>query len=146
MDIKCIINAAKIQLFFETTKLFPFFPQSCLGFYCDHLIRNMLFKLCVIDDWRQLKQLETTWGPQADLFCGNSNYQQLASNYQKIIYFQIYTFFLPHPSSPARRGSTSPPAPSPQERAPTGKPGVWWEHSDGDGTLARWGKVRGRRT
>ena len=37
--------------------------------------------------------------------------------------------FLPHPSSPARRGSTSPPAPSPQERAPTGKPGVWYEQT-----------------
>ena len=32
MDIKCIIIAAKIQLFFETTKLFPFFPQSCTNF------------------------------------------------------------------------------------------------------------------
>ena len=81
----------------------------------------------MIDDNRNnLRQLEVR---QADLFCGNSNYQQLASNYQKIIYFQIYTCFLPHPSSPARRGSTSPPAPSPQERAPTGKPGVWYSQT-----------------
>ena len=32
--------------------------------------------------------------------------------------------FLPHPSSPARRGSTSPSAPPPQQGAPTGKPAV----------------------
>ena len=36
---------------------------------------------------------------------------------------------LPHPSSPARRGSTSPPAPSPQERAPTGKPAVLYSQT-----------------
>ena len=52
-------------------------------------------------------------------------------------------FFLPHPSSPARRfskitpvpslplkrGSTSPSAPSPQERAPTGKPAVLYSQT-----------------
>ena len=38
-------------------------------------------------------------------------------------------FFLPHPSSPARRGSTSPPAPSPQEGAPTGKPAVLYSQA-----------------
>ena len=37
--------------------------------------------------------------------------------------------FLPHPSSPARRGSTSPSAPSPQERAPTGKPAVLYSQT-----------------
>ena len=52
-------------------------------------------------------------------------------------------FFLPHPSSAARifskitpvpslplkRGSTSPPAPSPHERAPTGKPDVLYSQT-----------------
>ena len=52
-------------------------------------------------------------------------------------------FFLPHPSSPARifsnitpvpslplkRGSTSPSAPSPQERVPTGKPDVLYSQT-----------------
>ena len=41
----------------------------------------------------------------------------------------LLDFFLPHPSPPARRGSTSPPAPSPQERAPTGKPAVWYSQT-----------------
>ena len=37
--------------------------------------------------------------------------------------------FLPHPSSPARRGSTSPSAPPPQEGAPTGKPAVLYSQT-----------------
>ena len=37
--------------------------------------------------------------------------------------------FLPHPSSPARRGSTSPSAPPPQEGAPTGKPAVLYSQA-----------------
>ena len=37
--------------------------------------------------------------------------------------------FLPHPSSPARRGSTSPSAPHPQEGAPTGKPAVLYSQT-----------------
>ena len=37
--------------------------------------------------------------------------------------------FLPHPSSPARRGSPSPSAPPPQERAPTGKPAVLYSQT-----------------
>ena len=41
----------------------------------------------------------------------------------------VAKIFLPHPSSPARRGSTSPPAPSPQERAPTGKPAVLYSQT-----------------
>ena len=41
----------------------------------------------------------------------------------------IILFFLPHPSSPARRGSTSPSAPSPQEREPTGKPAVLYSQT-----------------
>ena len=36
---------------------------------------------------------------------------------------------LPHPSSPARRGSTSPSAPPPQEGAPTGKPAVLYSQT-----------------
>ena len=55
----------------------------------------------------------------------------------------LFLFFLPHPSSPARifskitpvpslplkRGATSPSAPSPQERAPTGKPAVLYSQT-----------------
>ena len=41
----------------------------------------------------------------------------------------LFIFFLPYPSSPARRGSTSPSAPSPQERAPTGKPAVLYSQT-----------------
>ena len=41
----------------------------------------------------------------------------------------VWKVFLPHPSSPARRGSTSPSAPSPQERAPTGKPAVLYSQT-----------------
>ena len=37
--------------------------------------------------------------------------------------------FLPHPSSPARRGSTSPSAPPPQKGAPTGKPAVLYSQT-----------------
>ena len=37
--------------------------------------------------------------------------------------------FLPHPSSPARRGSTSPSAPPPQEGEPTGKPAVLYSQT-----------------
>ena len=37
--------------------------------------------------------------------------------------------FLPHPSSPARRGSTSPSAPPPQEGAPTAKPAVLYSQA-----------------
>ena len=37
--------------------------------------------------------------------------------------------FLPHPSSPARRGSPSPSAPPPQEGAPTGKPAVLYSQT-----------------
>ena len=58
-------------------------------------------------------------------------------------YFNLTIIFLPHPSSPARRfskitpvpslplkrGSTSPSAPSPQERAPTGKPAVLYSQT-----------------
>ena len=54
-----------------------------------------------------------------------------------------FLFFLPHPSSPARRfskitpvpslplkrGSTSPSAPPPQKGAPTGKPAVWYSQT-----------------
>ena len=36
---------------------------------------------------------------------------------------------LPHPSAPARRGSTSPSAPPPQEGAPTGKPAVLYSQT-----------------
>ena len=35
----------------------------------------------------------------------------------------------PVPSLPLKRGSTSPPAPSPQERAPTGKPDVLYSQT-----------------
>ena len=41
----------------------------------------------------------------------------------------LFLFFLPHPFSPARRGSTSPSAPSPQERTPTGKPAVLYSQT-----------------
>ena len=46
-------------------------------------------------------------------------------------YLTLHTLisFLPHPSSPARRGSTSPSAPSPQEREPTGKPAVLYSQT-----------------
>ena len=41
----------------------------------------------------------------------------------------VTEIFLPHPSSPARRGSTSPSAPPPQEGAPTGKPAVLYSQT-----------------
>ena len=67
-------------------------------------------------------------------------------------------FFLPHPSSPARRfskitpvpslplkrGATSPSAPSPQERAPTGKPAVLYSQTSSRPVGVARGYLRNR--
>ena len=42
---------------------------------------------------------------------------------------RIFSKITPVPSLPLKRGSTSPPVPSPQERAPTGKPDVLYSQT-----------------
>ena len=51
-----------------------------------------------------------------------------AEIYQPLYRYRIFSKTPPSPLN-LKRGSTSPPPPSPQERAPTGKPAVWYSQT-----------------